>query len=85
MSRLLFLAVIIVVIYWLLKSFRKQLPLDDSPKESDRGEAASGQTEDMVRCVHCGVHLPKSESILAGGEFYCSKAHYNSHTEKPKP
>ncbi len=85
MSRLLFLAVVIVVVYWLLKSYRKQLPLGDSPKESDRGEVASGQTEDMVRCVHCGVHLPKGESILAGGKFYCSKAHYNSHTEKPQP
>ncbi len=57
MSRLLFLAVIAAVVYWLLKSYRNQLPRDEEP---------SGQAEDMVRCVHCGVHLPKNESILAG-------------------
>ena len=82
MIRLLFLAVVIVVIYWLLKSYRKQLPRGGSPKEGDRGEVSSGQAEDMVRCVQCGVHLPKRESILVGGKFYCSEAHHRLHTEK---
>ena len=63
MSRLLFLAVIIVIVYWVLKSYRKQLPREDD---------ASVQAEDMVLCVHCGVHLPKRESIHADGKFYCS-------------
>jgi uncharacterized protein len=36
----------------------------------------------MVRCVQCGVHLPKSESILAGGNYYCSDAHRREHTSK---
>ena len=31
--------------------------------------------EDMVRCAQCSVHLPKSESILSGGEFFCSQEH----------
>jgi hypothetical protein len=26
--------------------------------------------------------LPKSESILAGGNFYCSDAHRREHTSK---
>ena len=38
--------------------------------------------EDMVRCVHCGVHQPKSESILSGGKFYCSPEHHQLHQEK---
>ena len=84
MSRLLFLVVAVVIVYWLLKSYRKQLPGKGAPKESDRGEGASGQAEDMVRCVHCGVHLPKHESILAGGKFYCSEAHRSAHTQKPE-
>jgi len=75
MSRLLFLAVIIAVVYWLLKSYRKRLPKD---------EGASGQAEDMVRCVHCGVHLPKRESILADGKHYCSEAHRRAHADKPE-
>lgn len=31
--------------------------------------------EDMVRCARCGVHQPKSESILSEGRFYCSQEH----------
>lgn len=73
MSRLLFLAVVIAIIYWLLKSYRKQLPKEDS---------ASKPAEDMVPCVHCGVHLPKHECIQADGKFYCSEEHRRMHAKK---
>lgn len=77
MSRLLFLVIIIVVVFWLLKSYRKQLP-----REDESVEEVHGQAEDMVRCVHCGVHLPKRESVLAGGKHYCSEAHRRIHADK---
>jgi uncharacterized protein len=72
MSRLLFLLAVVVVVYLLLRSFRKQAPKQDVPATS----------EDMVRCARCGVHLPKSESLLAGGNFYCSEAHRREHEAK---
>lgn len=31
--------------------------------------------EQMVRCVHCGVNQPISESIFSDGRYYCSAAH----------
>ena len=75
MSRLLFFAVIAAVVYGLLKSYRKQLPADeDTPV----------QAEDMVRCVHCGVHLPKHESILVDGKYYCGEPHRHAHANKPR-
>ena len=43
-----------------------------------RGQArpvAQAEEEDMVRCAQCGVHLPKSEAILARGDFYCCDEH----------
>lgn len=76
MSRLLFFVVVIAVVYWLLKSYSKQLSKED--------EDTPRQAEDMVRCVHCGVHLPKHESILAGNEYYCSEAHRRAHYDKPE-
>lgn len=36
----------------------------------------------MVRCVHCGVHLPVSESLLSNGQYYCSEAHRLAHQDK---
>jgi uncharacterized protein len=74
MSRLLFLLALVIVVYLLLRSLRKQ-----PPKQSDSAPAA---TEEMVRCAQCNVHLPKSEAILAGGNFYCSDAHRREHTSK---
>mgnify|MGYP001591201737 CR=1 FL=1 len=38
--------------------------------------------EDMVRCAQCSVHLPKSESILSGGEFFCSQEHRRLRQDK---
>ena len=72
MSRLLFLLAIIIVVYLLLKSYRRQAPKQD----------VSTSAEEMVRCAQCGVHLPKSESILAGGNFYCSDEHRREHAAK---
>ena len=79
MSRLLFLFAIAVIVYLLLKSFRNKMSGKNAP-----GENTSGQAEDMVRCVHCGVHLPKHESILVDGRFYCSEAHRHAGTDKPE-
>jgi uncharacterized protein len=73
---LLFFVVVIAVVYWLLKSYSKQLSKED--------EDTPRQAEDMVRCAHCGVHLPKYESILAGNEYYCSEAHRRAHYDKPE-
>lgn len=73
MSRLLFLFVVIAVVYWLLKSYRKQSTKQDAP-------ATTG--EDMVRCAHCGVHLPKSEATFSAGKFFCGETHRREHESK---
>jgi len=31
--------------------------------------------ESMVRCAHCGIHLPRSEALMLGGETWCSQEH----------
>lgn len=43
---------------------------------------AAAPEEDMVRCAQCSVHLPKSESILSGGEFFCSQEHRRLRQDK---
>jgi len=65
MSRLIFIVVVIGLAYLLFKSYRKQQPKQDEPSRS----------QDMVSCAHCGIHLPKSESLLVAGKYYCSTAH----------
>lgn len=59
------------VVYWYIKSYGRKIQKPDAPK--------SEGAEDMVRCAHCGVHLPKSESILSLGNYFCSDEHRALH------
>ncbi len=43
------------------------------PEASTRG--AEPAFEQMVACAHCGLHVPESEGVKGGGQFYCSDEH----------
>lgn len=79
MSRLLFILALAVVVYLLLKSHRTGISRAEPPASVDKQRP----TEDMVRCSYCGVHLPRSEAIMAGGKFYCSDAHRRAQQSPP--
>ena len=72
MSRLIFIVVIIVLVYLLFKSYRKQAPKQDELPKS----------QDMVSCAHCGINLPKSEGLSVDGKYYCCAAHSRGQTGK---
>ncbi len=66
MAKIILLAVIFFFAYSIIKK--------RAPKKPDhrRGEY-------MVRCAHCGIHQPGSESIASGDLFYCCEAHRRLH------
>lgn len=33
------------------------------------------QPEEMVRCNHCSIYLPRSEAVLSKGKTWCSMEH----------
>lgn len=46
------------------------------PKQVKRRTGATPQQpESMVRCEHCGIHLPRSEAVQTGGRIWCSQEH----------
>ena len=71
MGKLIFLVLLIVLVWAVLKSYRKSLMRDQRPR--------SAAPEDMVRCAHCGVHLPRSESHVSDEKFFCSEEHLRLH------
>lgn len=73
--KLLLLVAGVWLIYTILKKYRSSL------RQDEQAAPPTPAQEDMVRCVQCGVHLPKSESILSGGEFYCSDEHRRQHRD----
>ena len=69
MGKLLLIIVGFVIAWWVLRGYRRSL-MRDKPRERRA-------VEDMVRCAHCGVHLPRSESRMTAGKFFCCEEHAN--------
>ncbi len=49
-----------------------------APADDGRGNgrpAAGAEIEQMVACVHCGLHVPESESVRGAGGVFCSEEH----------
>lgn len=75
MGKIILLLLGILLVYWILRSYRRR------PGERDT-RPGTGAAEDMVRCAHCGVHLPRSESVMTRGAYYCSVEHQRLHANK---
>ncbi|MDE2415988.1 MAG: hypothetical protein KGM60_14620 [Comamonadaceae bacterium] len=69
MKYLIVLAVIAVV-YALWRS-QRQPP----PRQGGQQRPRIAPPQDMVRCAHCGVHVPQGEALWSGGHGYCCRAH----------
>jgi len=50
-----------------------------SRREDDPGRSAA--PADMVRCAHCGLHVPKGEAVRDGPRSFCCDAHREAGTE----
>lgn len=69
MGRLLILLLLVIAAVWLVRRALRGAP---RPGVSEGGSAAP---EDLVRCAHCGVHLPRAEARAADGSLYCGDPH----------
>jgi uncharacterized protein len=75
LAKIILLVLGLILVVWLVRSYRRRV---------DRGNTQGTtptQGESMVRCAHCGVHLPRSESLTTQGSFYCSAEHQRAHCE----
>jgi uncharacterized protein len=67
MLRLLFWIALIAAAVWFWRKLKGQA---STPKPPTEREAAP-----MVRCAHCGVHLPRDRALSLDQQWYCSQAH----------
>lgn len=68
MTKYLLLIALAVVVWWMWRKSRAQNAAPPRP-------AARRAAERMVKCSYCGVNQPLSESLLAGGRYYCCAEH----------
>lgn len=78
MGKYLLLLAGVLVVYWMVRSsLRRRNRVErqnDVPSDNTNTE-----TEKMVRCAECGVHLPRGESLVVRGQFYCCAEHQRRH------
>ena len=67
MSKLILLIVIFAGAWWLIRRYVRSM-------RNDAVKPAAAP-EDMVRCARCGVHLPRSESVMRETKLFCSQEH----------
>jgi uncharacterized protein len=82
-TRILFLALIVVVVLWWLfgrkRNDREDLPPSRSKGQADAKPAKPKQVAapaEIVACAHCGVHLPVDETVPDDdGRVFCGEPH----------
>ena len=71
--RLLLLLAIIAAAFWLWR--RIAAP-------TRRHDDTSADPAPMVRCAHCGVHVPRTRALPQDDNWYCSQAHLEQGTKQ---
>lgn len=70
---------IIALVVWLLLRMIKNWASRPAGVQKD----TRPEVESMVRCQHCGLHIPKQEAIRSDNYYYCSQEHLQLHQKEP--
>ena len=73
MGKVLLVVAVIAAVYFIVRAYTRAMAAKN-PLESEQRP-----TEDMVQCAHCGVHLPRGDSITGGERYFCSNEHRQLH------
>ena len=71
-AKFLLLIAVFIIAYLVIKHGARRREIGE---QRLRSKPEASQSEYMVRCGVCGIHLPRSESLTARGEYYCSEEH----------
>ncbi|MEJ2345037.1 MAG: PP0621 family protein [Gammaproteobacteria bacterium] len=64
-------SIVLIVAIWLAITIIRQMLRNQRPEPKPR----SLPTGNMVRCAHCGLHIPQDEALRNGEDYYCSERH----------
>lgn len=74
MGRLFFILVLLAVSFYGVKLLRAKL---DKPSKWLKKDTTNN--EKIVKCLHCGLHIPEKEAIKQGDKNFCSIEHAKQH------
>ena len=65
MARLLFIALVVLGVYLIVRALRG----------GDSGAAGEIDTKTLRQCARCGTFLPEEEALREKDRFFCSSSH----------
>ena len=75
MGRFLIVLVLLAVSLYVVKLIKIKLD-EPAPKlKKDSSHKESTKNSQMVKCLHCGLHIPDNEAIKQGDKVFCSLEH----------
>lgn len=66
---------LVLVVFWLWRSSRQSAVDDKKHSRTHSKPASQEKATEIVACLVCQVHLPRSEALIGGQGFYCSAEH----------
>ncbi|MGN6808837.1 MAG: PP0621 family protein [Trinickia sp.] len=92
MRQLLLIIVFVLAARWLVKLQRAGQARGNARADGGRGASSSARSarrrntpslaEPVERCAACGVHAPRSESVLVGQQYFCCAEHARPYTAR---
>ena len=86
MGKILFWFVVITAILFAARLLSHNAAKGASEKKTAKRRSDPpdmSQAEAMVRCEHCGIHMPHSEAFLSNGHVWCGPEHARLGHRKP--
>jgi len=84
-----FLLFVILVFFIVRFTLNRIIQIREQNRQKEqlnqKKQASSNRTEDtqaIVRCAECGIHLPQSEAYYDGKDTFCSEGHMQVFHEK---
>ncbi|MBP6896438.1 MAG: hypothetical protein KBC94_18670 [Pseudacidovorax sp.] len=75
--KFLLVTLVVAVAIWIWRRNRQEELDAASPPRPNARPAVRGPQQ-MVRCAHCGLHLPAADAVSGRHGTYCSDRHRNA-------
>ncbi len=75
MGRIFLVLVLLAVSLYIVKYFRTKLDKPPEALKKDDSLNENSNENKVVKCLHCGLHIPENEAIKQGDKVFCSLDH----------